>query len=95
MRDLEYMEEYSRRKQGDPFLVSARQPLESEILEDAGLVIPPAGSGNHPQPRGGRHFPHTPRWSTRKQALKRGFMALSGGLTLLLPFIVMMLGCFV
>jgi VIT1/CCC1 family predicted Fe2+/Mn2+ transporter len=88
---MEYMEQCSLRNnaQKDPFLISTANSLECKLLEDADLAF---GDAKMQQAAAiPCHFKPMNRNSPTTNHIRRSLMSLTGGLAILVPFLIMIL----
>jgi len=90
VRDMEYMEQCALRgSDNDPFLLTTARSLDCKLLEDAGLAFgDPKKQLRQTAPD---RLVYTPRLSFVKRGLWRLLMSLLGGLSLIAPFLIMIL----
>ena len=90
---MEFMEQCaSRGTRNDPFLITTAKGLESVLLEDAGLVRGLLGHHTLPSHSAiNQRLPYMKREVPTKRKLRGLFMALAGGLALIVPFLIMIL----
>ena len=78
-----------RGTQQDPFLLTTAKPLDCKLLEDASLAFgDPKRKFSQKEPD---RLAYTKRVSAASRTLKRLLMAILGSLTIIAPFLVMVL----
>lgn len=90
VRDLELMESRAQSKtEDDPFLLTTRNVLQAQLLEDAGLADD--GLDFRPVGLASTHFSSAKRPASASGSwIRRLFMAFTGGFALVAPFIIML-----